>query len=132
MCNGITHDFAYYTLFISEFHKSVIKDPSIDTFAYSTGGVHALYYAHNYPQCASKVVSFSAPCDGTQHLDEVLAKSPRSVNLLYILERQNNFRKLVCAILDFPVFKKALTLFIFYGLTLEGIQRYFQKTILLK
>ncbi len=77
--------FDYYLDFIHKFHTKIIKIPKISIFGYSTGGVHALNYAGRYPDQVDRLITFSAPYDGTEQFAEMAVRSPKRLKTLKVL-----------------------------------------------
>ncbi len=77
--------FDYHLRFIREFHSHFICTDKISVFGYSTGGVHGINYAFHHPQKVEKLVTFSAPYDGTVQFAEMAVRSPKRFKTLHLM-----------------------------------------------
>ncbi len=105
--------FDYYLDFIHKFHTKVIKVSKISIFGYSTGGVHALNYAGRYPDQVDKLITFSAPYDGTEQFAEMAVRSPKRLKTLRVLYPFVSKHPKLVRLVNYRVFK-FMSIGIFY------------------
>lgn len=80
--------FDYYLDFLRIFHMDVVGSGPVHLFGYSTGGVHAINYAHKHPESVCSLTVFSVPYDG---IEQFAAMEKNSASRLKMMRKLHPF-----------------------------------------
>lgn len=96
--------FDFHQTIIREFQRTILKDTEMNIFGYSSGGIHAVYYAETYPLLVSKIICFSSPFSGDTYMKLQKAKRKTPYYLMNMVRTYlTNHRRSAPFLNNFPV-----------------------------